>query len=72
MKKVVKSGRKINEEFESQVWGNLLLCIFEDKKEDASKKVLFLIFILPYLEIINIACLEYTKLISHLKPNIHR
>lgn len=41
MKKVVKSGRKVNEEFESQVWGNLLLCIFEDKKEEASEKVLF-------------------------------
>lgn len=34
MKKVVKAGRKVNEEFESQVWGNLLLCIFEDKKEE--------------------------------------
>ena len=41
MKKVVKSGRKVNEEFESQVWGNLLLCVFEDKKEEASEKVLF-------------------------------
>ena len=31
-----KPGRKINEKFESEVWGMLMLCIFEKANEDVS------------------------------------
>ena len=31
-----KRGRKINENFESEVWGKLMLCIFEKNIEDVS------------------------------------
>ena len=52
MKKIIKSGRKINEEFESQVWGNLLLCIFEDKKEESADEVAFLYHCITFHKII--------------------
>ena len=52
MKKIIKSGRKINEEFESQVWGNLLLCIFEDKKEETNDEVAFLYHCITFHKII--------------------
>ena len=28
-----KIGEKLNEEFEAQIWGNLLQCAFEDRNE---------------------------------------
>lgn len=31
-----KPGRKINEKFESEVWGKLMLCIFEKSNENVS------------------------------------
>ena len=31
-----KPGRKINEEFEAEVWGKLMLCIFEKSSENVS------------------------------------
>lgn len=39
LRKVQKSGKKINEEFEAQIWGNLLLCVFEDKTEVNAEQV---------------------------------
>jgi hypothetical protein len=29
-----RPGRKIEEAFESEVWGNLMLCAFENKEDD--------------------------------------
>ena len=29
-----KPGRKISEEFEAEVWGNLMLCVFEKKNDE--------------------------------------
>lgn len=31
-----KPGRKISEVFESEVWGNLLMCVFEQNNNEAS------------------------------------
>lgn len=35
-KECEKPGRKTNEKFESEVWGKLMLCIFEKANEDVS------------------------------------
>ena len=35
-KECEKPGKKINEKFESEVWGKLMLCIFEKANEDVS------------------------------------
>ena len=35
-KQFEKPGRKINEKFESEVWGKLMLCIFEKSNENVS------------------------------------
>ena len=44
LRKIQKSGKKINEEFEAQIWGNLLLCVFEDRNEANSEQVYFNIY----------------------------
>lgn len=38
-RKLEKRGRKIDENFESQVWGNLILCIFERNDEGEAEQV---------------------------------
>lgn len=43
-RKLEKRGRKIDENFEAQVWGNLILCIFERNYEANAEEVSYVLF----------------------------
>ena len=43
-KEIKKSGKKINSEFEKEVWGNLMLCVFEkNENKEVCMKYFFLL-----------------------------
>jgi hypothetical protein len=44
----IKPGRKVNEKFESEVWGNLMLCIFENSENEVSVLYIHHITFLSY------------------------
>ena len=44
----IKPGRKINEKFESEVWGNLMLCVFENSENEVSVLYIHHITLLSY------------------------
>ena len=46
-----KPGRKIDENFEAEVWGKLMLCIFEIKNENVSRIYTIKLFHLSYYDI---------------------
>ena len=51
-----KPGKKIDENFEAEVWGKLMLCIFEKKDENVSRIYSIKLFHLSYYDmyVINI------------------
>ena len=53
-----KSGRKINTKFDAEVWGNLMMCVFEKKEnEEVSHQLLIISYI-------------YEKLVSQLQHEL--